>query len=65
MKEEWLDESRPGLSRRRFLEKLSAAGAATMLGGAPQVVRGEKIDHPEATADACIFTLDGGRDGGS
>ena len=30
MTAEWYDESRPGVTRRRFIEKLTAAGAATL-----------------------------------
>ncbi len=55
MNSDWYDESRPGMTRRKFMEKLSAAGAATFLGGAPQLIASDKLDHPEATADACIL----------
>lgn len=60
MNNNWYDESRPGVTRRRFLEKLTAAGAATMLGGAPRVVASENMGHPEAKADACILLWMGG-----
>ncbi len=55
MSNDWYDESRPGVTRRRFLEKLSAAGAATLLGGAPRLVASDELEHPEATADSCIL----------
>lgn len=41
--------------RRDFLAKLSAASTAAWMSGAPQLVRGEGIEHPEAKADACIL----------
>ena len=41
--------------RRDFLKKLGAASTAAMMSGAPQLVRGKDIEHPEAKADACIL----------
>lgn len=41
--------------RRDFLKKLSAASAAAWMSGAPQLVQGKEIQHPEARADACIL----------
>ncbi|NNC88645.1 MAG: DUF1501 domain-containing protein [Akkermansiaceae bacterium] len=52
---DWFDQSRPVETRRRFLQALSAAGAATMLGGAPRLRASDEVEHPEATADACIL----------
>ncbi len=50
----WFDESRPELTRRRFLSALGATTAATFLGGAPRAMA-SGVKHPEATADACIL----------
>lgn len=41
--------------RRDFLKQLSAASAAAWMAGTPQIVRGKDLQHPEATADACIL----------
>lgn len=41
--------------RRDFLKKLGAASTAAWMTGAPQLVRGKDIEHPEATADSCIL----------
>jgi hypothetical protein len=46
--------------RRDFLKKLSAASTAAWMSGAPQLVRGKEIEHPEAKADACILLWMGG-----
>lgn len=46
--------------RRDFLQKLGAASTAALMSGAPQVVRGKEIEHPEAKADACILLWMGG-----
>ena len=47
------------LSRREFLRQLSAAAAAALAAGEPRLVcadeMGEPIQHPKATADACIL----------
>ncbi|MEO1842980.1 MAG: DUF1501 domain-containing protein, partial [Akkermansiaceae bacterium] len=51
--EGWYDENRPDLTRRRFLQALGATSAATLMGSAP--LRGEKVEQPKATADACIL----------
>lgn len=51
----WLDESRPGHSRREFLQRLAATSAFTLAGGAPLLRAEEKVKHPEAKADACIL----------
>jgi hypothetical protein len=45
----------PSIIRRDFLRQLSAAGTAAWMTGAPQLVRGSKLEHPAATADACIL----------
>lgn len=45
-------------TRRDFLRKLSAAGVAAMMAPAPRLLvsqGAEKIQQPEATADACIL----------
>ena len=48
-------------TRRDFLAKLGAASTADMMSGAPQLVRGKELQHPEAKADACIVLyLNGG-----
>jgi len=41
--------------RRDFLKKLGAASTAAWMTGAPQMVRGKDIRHPEAKADSCIL----------
>ena len=41
--------------RRDFLKKLGAASTAAWMSGAPQMVRGKDLEHPEAKADACIL----------
>lgn len=51
-----IDPNAPeSIVRRDFLKKLGAASAAAMTSGAPQLVRGKDIKHPEAKADACIL----------
>src|SRR5581483_11235828 len=44
--------SSPSLTRRQFLHGMTAAGVATLVGGAP---RAQAIEHPRPTADACIL----------
>ena len=46
-------------SRRDFLQSLSAAGIATIAGGAPKLLA-EPLAHPKATADTCILLWMGG-----
>ncbi|HEV7282953.1 MAG TPA: DUF1501 domain-containing protein [Pirellulaceae bacterium] len=49
--------------RREFLRELAAAGAATMLAGAPRLLGaadGSPIEHPRPTADSCILLWMGG-----
>lgn len=43
------------LSRRDFVQQMSAAGLATVVGGAPRLLANEPIKHPKATADTCIL----------
>src|SRR5262249_52162157 len=45
----------PDLSRREFLRAMSAAGLATVAGGAPRLVADEPVEHPKTTADTCIL----------
>ena len=55
---DWYDETNPSLTRRRFLQSLSAASAAAMMTGAPQLVsadRGEGIEEIAARADSVIL----------
>lgn len=52
---DWYDESRPALTRRRFLNALAGTSAATLLGGAPRLRAADAPRHPEATADSCIL----------
>src|SRR4051812_6083186 len=47
-----LDPENP---RRDFLKKLSAAGLAALMAGAPRARADEKIIQPKPTADACIL----------
>ena len=42
-------------NRREFLEKLGAASLATLAMGAPRALATEAVEHPAATADACIL----------
>jgi hypothetical protein len=44
------------LARRDFLRAMTAAGMATIAGGAPRPsAAAEKIEHPRPTADTCIL----------
>ena len=51
-------------SRRQFLQQLAAASTAALMSGEPRLLSaapsGEKIEHPQATADACILLWMGG-----
>ncbi|MFT5466039.1 MAG: hypothetical protein ACI8UO_001137 [Verrucomicrobiales bacterium] len=42
------------VARREFLQKIGAATTATLASGAPRLLANEDVEHPEATADACI-----------
>lgn len=57
--QDWHDSTNPELTRRRFLQALSASSAAAMMVGQPKwlVQDGEKVpaEQPEPTADACIL----------
>jgi hypothetical protein len=44
---------RHNLTRRQFLEGMTAAGVATLAGGAP--IAAEEVPQPRATADSCIL----------
>src|SRR5438046_1125070 len=48
------------LTRRDLLQAMSAAGLATLAGGAPRLNAAEPVKHPEATADTCILLWMGG-----
>src|SRR6476646_5327506 len=48
------------LSRRDFLRGMTAAGLATVAGGAPRLLAADPVKHPEATADTCILLWMGG-----
>lgn len=49
------------IQRRDFVRSLSAAATAALMAGAPRSVFGaDKIQHPKATADACILLWMGG-----
>jgi hypothetical protein len=43
------------IARRDFLQAMTAAGLATVVGGAPRLTAAEKVEHPAATADTCIL----------
>src|SRR6059058_5550248 len=43
------------LSRRDFLRGMTAAGLATVAGGAPRLFGAEPVQQPEPTADTCIL----------
>jgi anaerobic selenocysteine-containing dehydrogenase len=45
----------PSLSRRDFLRGMTAAGLATVAGGAPRLSAAEAVKHPAPTADTCIL----------
>ncbi|MEM6257049.1 MAG: DUF1501 domain-containing protein [Planctomycetota bacterium] len=54
---DWYDESNPPLTRRRFLQAISASSAAAMMTGVPQLVsadRGAGVEEIAARADAII-----------
>ncbi|MGA0898913.1 MAG: DUF1501 domain-containing protein [Luteolibacter sp.] len=55
MSDSWYNEAQPHETRRRFLQKLGQASAATMLGAAPRAMGSSKIEHPAPTADSCIL----------
>lgn len=42
-------------ARRDFLKAMTAAGLATLAGGAPRLSAAEKVVHPAPTADTCIL----------
>lgn len=48
------------LSRRELLRGMTAAGLATVAGGAPRLMAEEKENHPRPTADTCILLWMGG-----
>ncbi|MDF1858671.1 MAG: DUF1501 domain-containing protein [Verrucomicrobiales bacterium] len=60
MKFEIDPEAPDSIVRRDFLKKLGAASTAAWMSGAPQIVRGKDLEHPEAKADACILLWMGG-----
>jgi uncharacterized protein DUF1501 len=47
-------------SRREYLQAMTAAGLATIAGGAPRLRAEEPVKHPKATADCCILLWMGG-----
>ena len=53
-------DAHPPLTRRTFLQALSAASLAAMMSPAPTVGAAEPIVHPPATADCCILLWMGG-----
>ncbi len=56
-----LSETPEHIVRRDFLKQLSAAGLAAMAAGAPRALSAnEEVEHPDATADACILIWMGG-----
>jgi uncharacterized protein (DUF1501 family) len=50
----------PDQPRRDFLKKLSAASMAALMANAPRARAEEAVEHPKATADACILLWMGG-----
>src|SRR5688572_4095746 len=47
---------RKDLTRREFLQGMTAAGLATLASGAPRLAQaGERVQHPQPTADTCIL----------
>ncbi len=59
---DFTDPSAPhSVQRRDFVKSLSAAATAALMTGAPRNVFGsDAIEHPKATADACILLWMGG-----
>ena len=59
-----LEAESPVESRRQFLAQLATASTAALMTGEPRLLSaapsGEKIEHPKATADACILLWMGG-----
>lgn len=58
MQPDWYDENKPSLTRRRFMQALSASSAAALMTGVPQIVsadRGAGVVNVPAKADACIL----------
>src|SRR5262245_57940653 len=43
------------LSRREFIQGMTAAGLATIAAGEPQAHGNEPVQHPKPTADCCIL----------
>lgn len=43
------------LSRREYLQAMTAAGLATLAGGAPRLQAADGVTHPKATADTVIL----------
>ncbi len=60
--QDFTDPSAPHyIQRRDFVKSLSAAATAALMTGAPRNVFGsDAIEHPKATADACILLWMGG-----
>lgn len=54
MKYETDPEMPESMVRRDFIKKLSVASSAAWMAGAPQLVKGKDLEHPDAKADACI-----------
>ena len=51
----------PAIQRRDFVRSLSAAATAALMADAPRnVLGGDVIVHPKASADACILLWMGG-----
>jgi hypothetical protein len=48
------------LSRREFVQAMTAAGLATIANGAPELRAAEPVVHPKPTADTCILLWMGG-----
>jgi hypothetical protein len=45
----------PSLSRREFIQGMTAAGLATVVAGEPRAFAAESVTHPKPTADCCIL----------
>jgi uncharacterized protein (DUF1501 family) len=48
------------LSRREFVQAMTAAGLATIANGEPRALANEPVAHPKPTADTCILLWMGG-----
>ena len=58
--DEIVNQEPEAIVRRSFLKQLAAASAAALAAREPRLLGAESIEHPAATADACILLWMGG-----